>query len=401
MVYRSSKSVLTALMIALAAGAATPVMAQSSDKGQKSAVVAPTVDFRSSKWLSDRKVVNNNGEEIAVVSDLILDRGWGRIEYLVIKTGTTLGLGGRAVAIPYSTFKWDGVAGKDAFVLASTAEQLKLFPEYTAESWKAMKESASDDKNTLRQRLTTDAAAAVDPYAGTLDTAKKARVSGEIKNVERIRTTTFGEQVVITVLTAEGSTKKIALGPSWYVNSAAAAPMRGDKVVVDTLSLPRDPDQLLAGTHLRTGDRELHLRESSGTPAWGLNAVESGGHTYSTPYSRYLLLSSLPGMKIDCRGSECGKVQDVILDRNSGEIGFLSIDPNQNFLGISDTKRMIPWSVATATLDGIVRIDASKEMVLASPETPTDLSTLNTGTHAERVYKAFEVPAPRFQPSKP
>lgn len=64
-------------------------------------------------------VVNNNGEEIAKVSDLILDRGSGRIEYIVIKTGTTFGLGGRAVAIPYGSFQW-GSAGEDRFVLAST-----------------------------------------------------------------------------------------------------------------------------------------------------------------------------------------------------------------------------------------------------------------------------------------
>jgi sporulation protein YlmC with PRC-barrel domain len=325
--------------------------------------------------------VNANGDEIASVSDLIMDRGSGRIEYVVIKTGTTLGMGGRAVAIPFGSFRWE--TGKDRFVLASTAEQLKQFPEYTPESWKAMKESVKDDKNALRQRLAADAASPNDPYSGTLDTAKKARIEGEITKVERVRTTTFGEQVVITVATADKTARRIALGPSWYINSAPAAPMRGDKVVVDTLALPRDPDQLLAGTHLRTGDRELHLRNTDGSAAWALQTVEAEGHNYSTTYTRYLVLSHLSGMKVDCRGNECGKVNDIILDRRSGEIGFLSIDPNQNFLGLSDTKRLIPWSVATVTLDGKVRIDASKEMVLASPETPADLATLNGGTHAE------------------
>lgn len=217
----------------------------------------------------------------------------------------------------------------------------------------------------------------------------------------RGHTSKFGEQIVITVESADASTKRIAVGPSWYVNGTAAAPMRGDKVVVDTLALPRDPDQLLVATNLRTSDRELKLRESDGTPVWALKSVESGGQSYSTPYSRYLVASHLPGMKVDCRGSECGKVQQVIIDRNSGEVGFISIDPNQNFLGIADTKRLIPWSVATVTFDGVVRIDASKEMVLASPETPSELPTLNTGTHAELVYKAFDVPAPRFEPVKP
>lgn len=400
MSYRISAPVLSALMLALAAGAAAPAGAQSpTNSAQESPAVASTVDFRSSHWLRDRTIVNNNAEEIANVSDLILDRGSGRIEYLVIKTGTTFGLGGRAVAIPYSAFRWE--AGKDRFVLASTPEQLKQFPEFSAENWKAMKEPKKDENSALQQKLAADAASPNDPYFGNLDTAKQVRIEGEITKVERVRTSKFGEQVVITVQTADASSRKIALGPSWFVNATSAAPMRGDKVIVDTLALPRDPDQLLAGAHVRTGDRELHLRETDGSAAWALKTVESGGHTFSTPYSRYLLLSQLPGMKVDCRGEECGKVQDIILDRNSGEIGFLSIDPNQNFLGIGDTKRLVPWSVATVTLDGAVRIDASKDMILESPETPSDLATLNTGPTAGMAYKAYKVPAPRFDAPMP
>jgi sporulation protein YlmC with PRC-barrel domain len=388
----------TALMLALAAGAA-PALVQTAARTGESAV-APTVDFRSSRWLNDRKVVNPNGEEIAGVSELIMNRGSGKLEYIVIKSGAMLGMGGRSVAIPYASFRWEA-DGKERFVLAATPEQLKQFPEYSAEKWKAMKASLKDDKSALHQQLAADAGSASDPYAGSLDTTKAARVEGEITKVERVRTSTFGEQVVVTVATTDQSTKRVALGPSWYVNGADAAPMRGDKVVLETLTLPRDPDQLLAATELRSGDRVLRLRGSDGGPAWAVQTVEAGGRSYSTPYSRYLVVSHLPGMKIDCRGSECGKVNDIIIDRHSGEIGFLSVDPNQNFLGVGDTKRLLPWSVATVTFEGTVRIDASKEMVLASPETPSDLSTLNGGTHAADVYKAFDVPAPRFEALKP
>jgi hypothetical protein len=48
-----------------------------------------------------------------------------------------------------------------------------------------------------------------------------------------------------------------------------------------------------------------------------------------------------------------------------------------------------------------MRIDASKEMVLASSETPGDLSTLNTGPDGDRVYKAFGVPVRRMEPRRP
>lgn len=393
---RCTTPLLTSMMLVLAVGSAMPAAAQQrTDSTTHAAGTVTPVDYRSSKWLSDRKVVNDNGEEIAAVSDMILDRGSGRIEYLILKTGETFGLGGRAIAVPYGSGRWDS-ASKERFLLSSTAEQLKQYPEFTTESWKAMKSSTSDDKAALRQRLATSSSSVLDPYEGSFESAQKVRVEGEITAVERVRTTSFGEQIVITVLGTDGTSRRVALGPSWFVNASPAAPMRGQRVVIDAAALPRDPEQMVAAYELRDNDRKIMLRSSDGRPSWAMESIESGGQTYSAPYSRYLLLSDLNGRKIDCRGEECGRVHEIIMDRNSGEIGFISVDPNENFLGIADTKRLVPWSVATVRLDGVVRIDASKEMVIASPETPGDLSTLNTGNHAERAYSAFNVPAPHF-----
>ena len=396
---RTNTLACSALMLVVCCGSAGALHANViATEPRDAAVTAGLVDMRSASWLMDRKVVNNNGEEIGAVSDLILNRGSARIEYLVVKTGAILGMGGRSTIIPYASFTWEQ-GGKDRFMLAMTPAPLKAYPEFTGESWVSMKDQKDSDKNALRQRLEMDSASPSDPYVANLDAAKTQRVEGTVTKVERLDTSTFGQQIVITVMTDDHSTRKVALGPSWYVNATAAAPMRGDKVRVDTLVLPRDPDQMLVGTDYRSGERRLALRDTSGTPAWALKSVESNGRAYSTSYSRYLRASDLSGMKIDCRGIDAGKVNAIIIDRHSGEVGFVSVDPNENFLGIGDTKRLVPWAVATVTVDGIMRIDASKEMVLASPETPSDLSTLNNGTHIERSYKAFDVPMPRFEAS--
>jgi sporulation protein YlmC with PRC-barrel domain len=397
---RPSLPVLTALLLVALAGSTATAIAQSDDKAhQTSASISPTVDFRSARWLSDRDIINDNAEVIASVSDLILDRGSGRIEYAIIKTSGNYGTSGKLVTVPYTSLRWEA-GDKDRFVLAATTEQLTLFPEYTAERWNAMRDGSKKDENGLRDRLEADNKSSGDPYAGSLENSVNTRIEGEITGVERVRTTTFGEQVEVSIKTTDGSTKRVAIGPSWFVSATNAAPMRGDKVVVDAMSLPRDPEQLLAASNYRSGNRELRLRDASGSPTWALKTIESNGQSYSAPYSRYLPISKITGLKVDCRGDDCGKVNDVILDRHSGQIAFLSIDPNQNFLGISDTKRLLPWSIATVTLDDIVRIDASKDMVLQSPETPADITTLSNGTHAERVYKAFNVPAPRFDPAE-
>jgi sporulation protein YlmC with PRC-barrel domain len=241
-----------------------------------------------------------------------------------------------------------------------------------------------------------DAARGQDPYATGLDQAQKLHIEGEVKDVDRT-STAQGEQVVLTIAASDGTTKKVALGPSWFINAAPVTPMRGDKVTVDAYALPRDPDELSAASSVRIGGRgdELRLRDSQGSPAWSMKTQVSPD-AYNAPYWRYVLTSDLKGKRVDCRGVECGKVDDLFVERNSGQIAMVSIDPNANFLGIADTKRLVPWSVATVSLDGVVRLDASKEMVLASPETPKDADKLNEAM-LNQVYHAYQVSPPRFE----
>ena len=110
-----------------------------------------------------------------------------------------------------------------------------------------------------------------------------------------------------------------------------------------------------------------------------------------------MLLSSQDGADVTCRGEACGKVDDVIVERTSGTLAFLTIDPDENFLGIGDAKRLVPWAVASVTAEGAVRIDASKEMVLASPEAPADSATMGSGGVVSMAYRSYQVEPPPFE----
>ena len=360
------------------------------------------VAFVSSKWLLDRKVRNTNGEEVASVSDFILDRGSGYIDYAVVKTGTVLGLGGKKVAISYPELRWDTQG--EHFLYAATVDELKQFPEFNADEWKAVVDTGQRDANApnrpLRQRLMTDASSSArDPFGTGLAEGKKTRFQGEVIRVERNRLTDFGEHVFITVRGTDSVDHKVALGPSWYVNSAARAPMRGDQVTVTALELPRDPEKTAVATTLLINGEDVPLRSDDGTPQWALRAEDTANaNKYNVTARRYVLASEINSAPLDCRGTACGKVDDSVYERNSALLTFLSIDPNQNFLGIGDTKRLVPWTVCTITPDRRVRIDASKEMILASPETPKELTMMNSGGLVELVYKAYDVQMPRFEP---
>lgn len=354
------------------------------------------LNFRTADWLLERDVRNANDEKVASITDLIVDRGSGRIDYAILNTGSILGMGGKSVAVSYSSLTWNNA--KEHFELPLTPEQLKEFPEFSEGEWKGAMTDMDND-GVLRRRLITDATAGSrDPYAASLGEARQLRVKGEVTNVERVSRGEYGEYVVLTVRTEDGE-RRVAMGPSWYVNSGAFAPMRGDEVTIEAMALARDPERTVVARTLRTGDRDMTLRGEDGAPTWTISG-ERTKDQLGYAGRRYLLLSELDGARVDCRGTECGTVDEVIVEGGSGTLAFLSIDPNENFLGIADTKRLVPWSVVSVATDEVVRLDASKEMVLASPVTPDETTQLNSGGMGESVYKAYEVPMPRFEASR-
>jgi sporulation protein YlmC with PRC-barrel domain len=353
------------------------------------------VEFRSFAWIAGRDVLNAKGESVGSISDMILDRGSGRVDFAVVKTGAVLGIGGRHVALPYDTFSWNEKEQK--LVLPITVDELKTYPEFSSEEWeRAVDTGRTDSTSPLRDRLAERSGRAGDPYAGKFGSARTTRVEGDVVSVDRDGSETHGEHMVLGVRTVDGATRRIALGPSWYVAAGPVVPMRGQHVVIEGSSFADEPELIVAQS-VRVDGKELKLRRPDGTPTWAgasdrTGDSQPGDHTAR----RYLLLSTVKGSKVACRSLASGTVDDLVLERNSGHLAFLSIDPDENFLGIADTKRLVPWSVVTVFVDGTVHVDANKEMVLASPETPADLTTLN---RADEVYKAYQVKGPSFRPA--
>ncbi len=350
------------------------------------------VDFRSSAWIDDREVVNTEGQTIGKVHDFILDRGSGKIDQVIVRSGTVLGLGGKDVVLPYDQFRWD--ENLEKLQLDMTREELQNHPEFSADEWKRAM-GHDKDGGPLRDRLSGKQMR--DPFDRDLQNARATTIEGEVVNVDREREGDNGEQVRLTVREESGREHRVLLGPSWYIGSGPVTPMRGQHVTVEGLVPGEKGGDLVIARIVRIDGRELVLRDKDNQPRWMADERAAGGdgHEPTTTARRYILMSSLVGSDVDCRGVDCGKVHDVIIERNSGEIAFLSIDPDDNFLGIGDTRRLVPWQVATVFVDGDVHIDANREMVLASPETPDDLTTLN---RAEMVYRAFGVEPPAYKP---
>lgn len=221
------------------------------------------------------------------------------------------------------------------------------------------------------------------------------------------------DEVVLTVRTEQGETKKVVLGPSWHVLGSDAAPVRGDTVTIlaynvspDTKAQQpgqrQDPalrqpqgEKIYVARSIQTNGRQATLRDQEGKPAWMKDR-----YTQQDMRARYLLFSDLNGKSVQCRGQSCGEVADVIIESNSGRVAFLSVDPDENFLGIADTHRLIPSNVVSVTKDHVI-VDASKEMILASRQAPEDRNYDSlTESDVRSVYSAFDVECPEFKHHK-
>ena len=356
-----------------------------------------SADYRSLRWLRKREIFDDNGNRLGSVSDFVLDRSNGVIDFAIVRVGVDgvgVRLAGREVTVPYSTLRWDD--RNDRFLMASTPERLGQMPVFDEDEWEdgvpaAEIGAASPESGTATESEPDD------PYFTGLAGAKPITIEGTISAVERVRLRRVSDRIVVTVEDAQGLVRHVTLGPAWFVNASAVTPMRGDRVKIEALELPRDPGHLAVGTRIVKGGVELRLRDGEGRPGWALRRHRLGpADTKITP-AWHVLGSSLIDRPLACRGKDCGEVDDLVVERVSGTVAFVSVDPNENFFGIADVKRLMPWSVAVVRPKGEIGLDASREMVLGSPRTPGETVNLNTGPTVERVWNLYEVSRPEYR----
>jgi len=129
----SRRFTITTASLALLAGTALPAsvaMAQNHDRKQhqnqritQTDRQSPTLGFYKTSSLLGTDITNANGKVVGDLHDLILDRGTGQVEYIVLSSGGFLGLGDKEVAVPYEATGFDHNEGR--FTLDVTPELLE------------------------------------------------------------------------------------------------------------------------------------------------------------------------------------------------------------------------------------------------------------------------------------
>jgi len=122
-----------------------PVLAQQAGQPQKSEksqqelkvsdqeMKQQVTDANKASKLIGMKVKNKQDEDLGKISDLVVDFQSGKIAYAVLNSGSTLGFGGKMVAVPIQAFTLQ--PGERALIVDLKKQQLSQAPGFTDQTW--------------------------------------------------------------------------------------------------------------------------------------------------------------------------------------------------------------------------------------------------------------------------
>lgn len=78
-------------------------------------------------------VINNLGESLGDINEVVIDKISGKVNYLVLDFGGFLGFGNKFFAVPWRAFTYNNES--DCFVLNVDKESLKDAPGFDKDHW--------------------------------------------------------------------------------------------------------------------------------------------------------------------------------------------------------------------------------------------------------------------------
>jgi hypothetical protein len=287
-----------------------------------------------------------------------------------------------------------------------TKEQVDRAAEFVPADWKDLEQTTWEDE--LDALLGGDDDASAHERSGfsaeSLATAAEERLKGTIVGVQRKQRTSADEQTAVSIRTDSGATHEVLLGPSWYVMGHAGAPMRGDSIDTTMRVIREDGAEVRVATSVTIDGTPIPLRDKDLRPHWRTarsDHRDSSGasQAHHSGSGRLMLLSDLIGAKAMALDEDGGSVHSAVIERRSGRIALIGFDPNENFLGIGDTLRCVPWPVVSIRDDDVVVIDASSHMLQTCEALPDDVTVFAAPVRLEPVYRVFQIEVEQFEPN--
>ncbi len=324
---------------------------------------------------------NTTSETIGTVSDFIVNRGSGNIEFAIVKSGDFLGLGGKSIALPYNELRYN--TATSLYSTSMTKEQLERQTEFIPENWEGLDDSSwMDDLQSWMSDDDSDRDNAAISLA--VREGDRMEVSGEVTRIER-HNHLGDEHISVMVRDESGNDRTLVVGPSWYVMGLDSRIERGDTV---ELSVVEYDTYYIVTDGMINRDR-VTLRDDDGRGVWETRNAR-------TP-SRYILLSELTGKNIEMVGTTVGEVQTALIEGGSGQVAMIALDPNDNLFGLGDELSLVPWGALSVRYDGAVIVHSNDAELERTLKMPSDVSTLRTPSSVAHVYKTFDMDMPKFE----
>ncbi len=383
----NTKRTKPTLLIAAVAGlafSATSVLAdppqKKSPNDQKQMMQGEQVvyNIRSFGDVKGWTVENSLNKEVGVIEDFVIDRGTGQIRYVVLEHGSVLGLGGANRLVSPESMIW--LTADKKLRINMTEADVERLPKLNTINWSLVDKQNREASEPNR----------VDPYATQIsETKDRQKAAGMITNVDRRTPRDADEFVVVTIRDDRDRSREIVVGPTWYIMSRATAPQRGDRVEFEVVQLRDTNEAMAVATTATFNGQTLQLRDRNGQAEW--LKPENTRQAYGAATHPFVRMSQLVGAPVVAGTRDAGEVQSAFIDLHSNSVQFLGIDPNENFLGMADTIRLAPWTIARYTIDEQVRLDATDQMIKNSPEEPDDATELNAASFRAQVFQHYGV----------
>lgn len=78
-------------------------------------------------------VKNRAKEDLGEIYEIMLDKNTGKVSYVVLESGSFLGMGGKLFAIPWQAINYD--PNEQCFILNVNREKLKNAPGFDKNNW--------------------------------------------------------------------------------------------------------------------------------------------------------------------------------------------------------------------------------------------------------------------------
>jgi sporulation protein YlmC with PRC-barrel domain len=245
--------------------------------------------FRVDKIIGS-KVINQKGETLGKIEDLVVDIDTGRIVYAILDFGGFLGIGDKLFPVP-----WESLAAlplEGIFFLNQSKEQMEKAPAFEKKNLPDMGDmhwGAGIFKHygmpTGYERGSTGygygygyrygygiypGPGREDPYKKMFNSKTIRSISGQVIKVDPVPEPGFGMEIRVTVFTDKKEILPVYLGPAFYIVGSDQANRfkSGDKVTVSGSQGTRGGEPFMIAMTVKRGNEVLRLRDKDGNPEW-------------------------------------------------------------------------------------------------------------------------------------